>query len=487
MQLGTLEILFIINYSIAFLLLLQMIFFSKKKFERIAAWAFTLLIPFLGLVIYLLIGAGLNGKTKRMLRKKSLSNKRYNQYLQEQIEQIKNDKNSMSNLSPHRELVLLNLNNANSILTQNNQVEYLNDGDTFANRLIDDIKNAKHHIHLQFYIFANDKIGKQIKHELIKKAEQGVEVRVLYDSIGSMFTTKFSFRKLKKAGGKIAEFFPPFLKIKILNVYANYRNHRKIVVIDGKIGYTGGTNIRDDHLGRKQRLSPWRDTNVRIQGGAVTALQNLFLSDWRYSINDKHDTNFYLTKDYFPSFDNGGGVAMQVIASGPDNSNESIKECMVKMIVSAKNSIKIQTPYFIPDDTVMGSLKLAILSGVKVEIMVPKKIDHVSVHYASMGYINDLMALGATVHIYNGFIHSKVLIADDKYLTLGSCNMDIRSFSLNFENNVVIYDKQKVLEYINQFNKDTFLCREYTEKDRKSKNIFVKMFVSICRLFSAIL
>lgn len=480
------QIVLLINYIICLFFIFEMIFISKKKFERIAAWIFALVIPFLGLTLYLLVGAGLSARAKRMLKKKSLSKEEYNLHIKKQIEQLKTTQEE-GYVNEFRDLMLLNLNNSDSILTINNQFEYINDGQIFLEKLLNDIRNAKETIHIQFYIFANDKISKVVKEELIKKAEQGVEVRLLYDSVGSFNTYKYNFKKLKKAGGQIAEFFPPFLKIKILNLYANHRNHRKIVVIDGKVGYTGGTNIRKDHMGLKNRLSPWRDANIRLTGGAVHSLQNIFLSDWRYSTSDKKPTNYYLTEKYFPKPDKINGVAMQVVGSGPDNNKESIKECMIKMIVNAKKYIKIQTPYFIPDDTFMGALKLALLSGVKVEIMVPKKIDHLYVHWASYSYLNEFLELGGKVLVYNGFLHSKVLFVDDKLLTLGSCNIDIRSFSLNFEDNIVVYNREKVLEYKNLYNQDMLMCTEYTMYHYKRKNIFVKLMISFTRLFSSIL
>lgn len=464
-----------------------MIFISRKKFERIAAWTFTLFVPFVGLAIYLLIGAGLNNRTKRMLKAKSLSSNENADYVKKQTELIDKQKSVKNSFLEYKDLIMLNLNNSDSLLSTNNSLDFICDGEAYVQRLIEDIRNAKQTIHMQFYIFAKDKVSKLILEELIKKAQQGVEVRLLYDSIGSLHTRKRNFKKLKKAGGYVAEFFPPFLNIKFINIYANYRNHRKIVVIDGKIGYTGGTNIREDHMGHKKRLSPWRDANVRVEGGAVYSLQTIFLSDWRYSVGDGKNVGYYLNEKYFPDYQEKQDVAMQVVYSGPDNSKESIKQCMIKMIVSAKKKICIQTPYFIPDDNFTGSLKLALSSGVEVEIMIPKKIDHISVYYATMSYINDLMAMGAKIYIYNGFIHSKVLVVDDKIMTLGSCNIDIRSFSLNFEDNVVIYNKQKVLEYAKIYNDDKNNSTNYTEKDRKKKNIFNKMFVCICRLFSSIL
>lgn len=484
---SSMQILILINYILCAIIILHMIFISQKKFERICAWSIFLLIPFVGLFFYLLIGAGLNLYSKNMLKRKSISTEEYNEHIKDQIAKIKHNKINSYYTNAFRELILLNLNNCDSIFTQNNEVEYFYDGQSTLERLLYDIENAKSSIHMQFYIYANDKIGKQVTKALTKKASEGVEVRLLYDAVGSMWTNKSQFRKLKKAGGQVSQFFPPFLNIKLFHINANYRNHRKIVVIDGKIGYTGGTNIREDHFSRKKRLSPWRDTNVRIEGDAVHSLQNLFLSDWRYSISDKNKPEYYLTEKYFPINPKQQKVSMQVISSGPDDDNEAIKECMIRMIVSAKRKIKIQSPYFIPDDVFLGAIKLALMSGVTVEIIIPKKIDHITVHYATMSYINDALKLGAKIYIYNGFIHSKALIVDDNVLTLGSCNIDIRSFQLNFEDNVVIYSKNKVLEYSKAFDRDLNMCEQYSEAKRKKKNVFAKILTSICRLLSSIL
>lgn len=484
----TFQIFLLINYVLCLLIVLQMVFFSKKKPERIVAWTLFLVFPFVGLFFYCLVGGGLNRMSKTMIKRKQLSSAEYNRHIKKQIEEIEKNKETNDYPEEVRDLILLNLNNSDSIYTQNNSIEYFCDGGSVFDKMMEDIKNAQSTIHIEFYIFANDKTGKKMKNLLIEKAKQGVEIRLLYDSIGSLRTRKRMFRKLKKAGGMIAEFFPPFMNIKFLNVNANYRNHRKVVVIDGKIGYAGGINIRDDHMGLSKKLSPWRDTHVRIVGGAVSSLQNIFLSDWRYSIADKNKVDYYLNEKYFPvAPKDSGDIGMQVLSSGPENSNEAIKECIIKMIVSAKKRIRIQTPYFIPDDTFIGSIKLAVLSGVEVEIIVPKKIDHWHVHYASLSYLNDMLSLGVKIYEYQGFIHSKAVLVDDEILTLGSCNIDIRSFSLNFEDNVVIYDKDKVVEYSKIYDKDLENCVRYTEQSRKKKNIFVKIMISLCRLFSAIL
>lgn len=487
---NTLDIFLLINYILCLLSVLEMIFVGKKKPEKIIAWTLLLMVPFVGLFIYVLIGAGLNKFTKNMLKKFELSNGQYSQHIKTQIKTLKQQGETKSYPSEFKDLILLNLNNADSMFTNNNDVKFYTDGRSVVDDLERDIKNAKSSIHLEFYIFANDNVGKEMIDLLTQKAKEGVEVRIVYDAIGSSKTFKRAFKKFKKAGGMATVFFPPFLNIKFLNFNANYRNHRKICVIDGKIGYTGGFNIRDDHMGENKKLSPWRDTSVRIVGKAVCDLQNIFLSDWRFAFKDNKKTEYYLVEKYFPKQNlerSVGNLPMQVVSSGPNDSKEQIKTCMIRMINSAKKSIKIQTPYFIPDSAFLGALKLALLSGVEVQIIFPKKVDHWHVYYGSLSYLNDLLKYGVKVYMYDGFIHSKVLIVDDEIITLGSCNIDIRSFSLNFEDNVVIYDKQKTLEYVDYFADDLKHCKVYDEGSRKKLNVFKKMLISFCRLFSSLL
>lgn len=484
------DILLTINYVLCILAVLNMIFIMKKNPSKIIAWTLLLIVPFLGLFIYLIFGAGLSLFDKRMIKKYELSNKDYNSYIKKQVSMLKHNENIKDYPQHHKDLILLNLNTSGSVCAFNNDMKYFLDNSLAFESLLDDIKNAKSSIHLEFYIFANDKTGKKIKNLLVEKAQQGVEVKILYDAIGSFGTSNINFRKIRKNGGEIAQFFPPFLNIKLLNFKANYRNHRKICVIDGKIGYTGGFNIRDDHMGKTKRLSPWRDTTVRVVGEIVHSLQNVFLSDWRFATKDKTSAEKYINKKYFPAISakkTHNMVPIQLVTSGPDAVSDSIKVCIEKMINGAKKSVKIQTPYFIPDDAIYGAIKLALLSGIEVSVMIPKKIDHWYVHYATLGYIDDLLKYGLKVYVYNGFIHSKVVVCDDEILTVGSCNIDIRSFSLNFEDNLVVFDKNKCKEYAEYFEKDIENCVIYNNDSRKKTNIFIKFLVSFCRLFSAIL
>ena len=241
-------------------------------------------------------------------------------------------------------------------------------------------------------------------------------------------------------------------------------------------------------MGESKRLCPWRDTTVRVVGPAVASFQNIFLSDWRFASKDKTDISKYFTKKYFPKMAKAGDVSMQVIKSGPESENrDEIKACMVKMINSAKKYIRIQTPYFVPDDAFVDALKIALLSGIKVELMIPHKIDHLLVHFANYSYINDLLPLGLKVYVYKGFIHSKVLFVDDNIITLGSCNIDIRSFALNFESNVVIYSEKETKKYSKLFDKDIANCYEYDLPMSKNKSVLFKMATSLARLFYAIL
>ena len=481
------RIAILVNYLFCILAVLDMIFIKKKKVERILAWTIFLIIPFVGLFIYLVLGSGLDQFNKHNIKRLQVSSKEYNFHIKNQTEFL-TSKNETKYPEEVKEMILFNLNNADSLYSSHNSIDYFCDGQTALDRLLDDIKNAQSSIHMEFYIFANDKTGKLVKDALIQKAKQGVEVRLLYDAIGSIGTSKISFRTLKKAGGLVQEYLPPFLNMPILNFKANYRNHRKNCVIDGKIAYTGGFNIRDDHMGKRKKLSPWRDTTIRIVGSSISSFQNIFLSDWRFATKDKTELKKYFVPKYFPkSVPTTKVVPMQVIKSGPDSANEEIKACIVKMIVSAKKSVRIQTPYFVPDDTVLGAIKLALLSGVSVELMIPEKIDHFLVHFANYSYINDLLPLGLKVYVYKGFSHSKVVVVDDSVMTIGSCNFDIRSFALNFEANVVIYSEKEAKKYSKIFDRDIRACEVYDMASSKKKSLLFKMLTSLSRLFSAVL
>lgn len=482
------DVFLLINYLLVIISILSMILKAEKKPIKIFAWTIFLMVPFIGLISYIYVGKGISLKTKYMLKKRKMKSSEFEELLKEEMQITKSNNDAID--QERKDIILLNINNAKSIYTIYNDIQYFKWGKDMLQSLIKDLENATNTINIMFYIFATDATGKIVRNLLIKKASQGVKVKVIYDAVGSLFTHKRFFKKLIKNGGEVEPFFPPLFGIRILNGYANYRNHRKIVVIDGKIGYTGGMNLRNDHMGLSKRLSPWRDTHLRIEGPGVYELQNIFLSDWRF-VNKKYiPANVYFNENYYYKFNNKEDddkkVGIQIIASSPETLNQPIKECMIKMIMSAKNSIKIQSPYFVLDDSMRESLILAILSGVKVEIMFPSVADHKPVWLASLNYLKDMQRYGANIYFYNGFLHSKTLCVDDSISTVGSCNMDIRSYSLNFEINCVIYGKQASDALCQLFESDknncTLLPKDYFNK----MNLLRKIGMKFCNLFSAI-
>lgn len=342
--------------------------------------------------------------------------------------------------SKHYESILFNLNNSNSAYFENNSVKLFLNGKNKIDSLKKDLLKAKHSINILYYIFSNDEVGSDIMKILIKKAKEGVKIKLLYDSIGSFKTKKNFFNKLKKTGGEIAEFFPPIWGFKFFNLRANYRNHRKIVVIDGKIGYVGGINIRDDHMGKKEKLYPWRDTHIRIYGDSVYSLQTAFFNDWNYSTNNKISIKKLKEQGFFPKTYSKGSVGLQVITSGPESKNQFIKESLIKIILSAKKQINIQTPYFIPDEFMINSLIMAKKSGVEINIIIPSKADKSFVYNATLSYVKDLIHSGINFYMYNGFMHAKMIVVDESIVSIGTCNLDNRSFSLNFEINSFLYN-----------------------------------------------
>lgn len=475
---------FIAHISLNFLIMVSMIFVERRRLTSVISWLTVVsLLPGLGFLIYIIFGSGLSIRVRRLISKYKLYESGYDKQLRDYLNSEQADKDS---LKDDEEIIKFCL-NSGSVLCPKNEVKIFTNGEDKLKALLSDIENAKETINIEYYIFADDSTGKLVMNALIKKAKEGVRVRLIYDSIGSLKAPRRFFKKLKKAGGEIAEFFPPFLGIRMINLKMNYRNHRKIVVIDGKIGYTGGINIRNDHMGMKKRLSPWRDTHIRITGTGVYPLQNAFLNDWRYVKKEKSTPDEYIQQGFFKKPEQTGNVWLQLITSGPNETEKTIKEAYLKLILSAKKEIVIQTPYFVPDDTLMEALRIALQSGVKVRIMVPKKADHITVYWVTLSYLKDIVRFGADVYIYNGFLHSKALIIDDNKLSIGTCNFDNRSFNLNFEDTVLMYSEEMAKEYKEYFLQDVQNSQYADIIYFKKKRWLTRFLQSIFRLFSPIL
>ena len=375
----------------------------------------------------------------------------------------------------NRDLILFNLINGESIFSKDNSLVLFTDAKEKYKSLFYDILNARHSVNIEYFIIRNDRLGRDFINLLCKKAKEGVKVNLLYDELGSFKTTMRMFRPLIEAGGNVCRFLGP---IGVLRV--NNRNHRKIAIIDGKIGYIGGMNIGLEYMGLK-KLSPWRDTHLKITGSSVYSLQARFL-------NDLVNTNKGLSKEnynsFFPEYNFCGNKCMQIISSNPETKKEEIKLSFLKMINNAKKSIYIQTPYFVPDNSLKASLKMASLSGVDVRIMIPGKPDKKYIYYITLSHIEELLKCGVKFYIHDGFLHSKTIITDCEITSIGTSNFDIRSFSLNYEVNAFIYDKDFALTNINAFLKDVEKSTSLTYESFLKRSFLKKLCEKVLKIFS---
>lgn len=466
------------------LLALAIIFLERKKPSSTWAWLLVLFfLPFVGFILYLLLGRQL--RKKHLFRWDGQKDIGIDKLISYQIEAIQNDELEFrsEHMQEFNPLIYMNLTTNHAVLTQDNDVTIFNDGSDKFEALIHDILGAKSHIHIQYYIFKLDNLGQRILNALLKKAKQGVKVRILYDEMGSRRVKKHHFKELTDLGGEVEVFFPSILPL--INPRLNFRNHRKIVVIDGRIGYIGGFNVGDEYLGLADRFGYWRDTHLRIEGSAVHPLQTRFLLDWNQASTDYQ---IEYSNRYFPIIPQKGDVALQIVSSGPDTEWEVIKNNYLRLISNAKKFVYIQTPYFIPDDSFMDAIRIAALSGIDVRIMIPNKPDHLFVYWATYSYVGQLVQAGAKVYHYEkGFIHSKMIVVDDEVASVGTANIDVRSFSLNFEVNALIYNRALAHHLAEIFESDIFDCSELTQEIYENRSNIIKFKESISRLLSPIL
>lgn len=465
-------------------LAIALIFLERRDPTSTWAWILVLFfIPIFGFIIYLLFGRQL--RQKHLFRWEGRKRIGIEQLIDYQIEAIEDDtlEFRLDDTEHYKDMIYLHLRNNHAVLTQDNDVEIFNDGAAKFDALLHDLEMAKGHIHFQYYIIRLDTLGKKILEVLIRKAQQGVKVRVLFDDIGSRRLYKSHFKELIKHGGEVAAFFPSIFPL--INPRLNYRNHRKIVVIDGRIGYIGGFNVGDEYLGHNKKFGYWRDTHLRIEGSALHPLQTRFILDWNQASDDQL---IEYSDRYFPMIPQKGSVGMQIVSSGPDSHWEQIKDGYLKMIFLAKKYIYIQTPYFIPDVSFLDAVRIACLSGVDVRIMIPNKPDHLFVYWATYSNVGLLLKAGAKVYIYeNGFLHTKQIVVDDEVSTVGTANIDVRSFKLNFEINAFIYDREKSHELAELFEQDMLLSTELTLEMYQERSRTIKIKESLSRLVSPIL
>lgn len=475
-----LDHLFIIN----FIFCLIIIFFQRRNPATVWAWLLLLyFLPVLGFVLYFVLAQ--NFRKERMFKMKEIEGElKYAVRRQEESIFRKKLRLRDPELERFKSLILYNLNAGEAVLTDNNDVRIYTDGEDKFRDLIDEMEHARRYIHLEYYIIRNDALWKKIEEVLLRKARQGVKVRVLFDSMGQREMRRRDWERLEKGGVETAEFFPALLGK--FQWRLNYRNHRKIVVIDGRLGFVGGFNIGMEYLGRDRRFGYWRDTHLCIEGSAVISLAVRFVLDWNYAARQNLflDDNLFVIPDYIRS----GRDPIQIITSGPDSEYPKIRDNYLRLIHMARKNIYIQTPYFIPDQNIRDALVIAAKSGIDVRIMIPCKPDHPFVYWATYSYIGEMIDAGARCYTYdNGFLHSKCLCVDGLVSCVGTANMDIRSFELNFEVNTVIYSARTTQKLEEAFENDIAKSTIVTRKIYLGRSWIVKLKEQFCRLLSPVL
>jgi cardiolipin synthase len=373
-------------------------------------------------------------------------------------------------------------------LTLHNDLEVLYNGENAFESIFKALKQAKDHIHLEYFIFNDDEIGNEFIAHLIDATDRGVEVKLIYDSVGSDLST--DAKKRMTAAGIDHHAFMPVLFSRFTRK-ANYRDHRKICIVDGHIGFLGGINVSDDYVNKPGRdpLKYWRDTHLRIEGHAVKSLQAQWLLNWFFVCDgEHHEADTEITDNYFPEIDEKENKAVQIAASGPDTDWANIMEAIFTGITSAEERIRITTPYFIPNEAILTALKSASRSGVNVEIMLPRIGDSWAARYASRSYFEDLMESGVKIYWYcKGMLHAKTMVVDDNFTTIGTCNMDYRSFEVNFEINALIFDKETTTNLSDKFDADIKDCQLVELEKWRERSKTYKFKESFCRLWAPLL
>ena len=458
----------------------SVIFLENRDPTKTIIWLLILgALPVLGALLYVLFG--------RVVRKHRLS--RHKQQSLEQNEEILKERqdrpraediDQAGSFPMNKKLAQLLFNDAAAPLTLNNRSEVLTNGSDTFKALFAALEGAQNHIHLEFFIFHYDMIGQDILNLLICKAAEGVKVRVLVDGLPNRSLSK-RFGELRKVGVEAQGFYP--VRFPFFSRHLNLRNHRKIVIVDGRVGFIGGLNVGDEYLSRNKKIGFWRDTFLKLEGDSVNFLQTVFLNDWNGVTNQ--DINGLL---YYPRSEHIGAQMTQIAATGPDSDWGSMLQIFFVALTSAEKRIYIETPYFIPDEASVMALKTAALSGLDVRIILQGIPDHRITYWASHSYVEELLELGVRIYRYQkGILHAKVLILDGKIGVVGSTNFDIRSFSLNFEISAFIYDYKFAQRLEHDFRQDLADSEEISLEEYKQRSLSNRVKESSARLLSPLL
>ncbi len=477
------SVVFVLNLAAAVVI----IFFERKNPAVAAAWLLVFLVlPAFGLLLYLFLGLDFPNKYKRIIKDLKKDSGYLNGILKRQLEILTSDANLQQapEVEQCADMIYMNLRQSFSFFMPANAVQVYTEGRKMFDDLFYDLSRASSSINVEYFIFKPDSTGKAFLDILVKKAEAGVKVRLLYDMFGFLGLKKSFFSPLIAAGGQVRPFLPHLFSNLL---HANYRNHRKIVVIDGKIAYTGGMNVGDEYNSRWKEDRTWRDTHLKVCGPGVYMFQTRFLMDWKLCTGKGFDIKSGRLANYFPPIPACGRIPIQVVSSGPDADDHFIELAYIKLIHKAAHTLYIQTPYFIPDDVFLSAIKVAAASGVDVRVMVPDKGDRAYVHYATLSYVEDLLNCGVRVYFYHGFLHAKTMVTDQLITSVGSANLDVRSLCINFEINTFLYDAAFAEKYTGIFLEDIQNCTEMTRELYAKRPWYRRAVESVCRLFSPIM
>ncbi len=466
------------------------LFLERKNPASTLAWILVLLfLPFVGFVAYMAFGSGFPVHKKKRFNDKASRDALYDKYLVKylNIPSIE-ERRRAATPSPVTRLIHYLDREGNGIYTPGNNAEVFYDGNAMFERMKADMLGARQHIHLLYYIFRNDRLGREILAILEQKAREGVTVRLMYDGLGSLKWFSRMFRPLKEAGGEVLAFSPVVFNLNP-HIRLNYRNHRKITIVDGQVGYLGGMNVGDEYLGRSKRLSPWRDTHLRLTGPAAWFIQERFFMDWLQG--NRSDPEPAQLVKYFPPplpAGPGEGLGVQIVSSGPDTQEQTpIKSGFLAMIYNAVEEILIQTPYFTPDDSFLDALRIAAGSGVTVKLMLPDRSNNPLTHQANFAYARQVAEYGVQVFFYRGFLHAKTITCDRHAVSIGSSNMDIRSFSLNFEINAFTHNQAFADNHARQFDLDLANCTRATPAWFHARGPLARGISRVAKLFAPLM
>ncbi|WP_369799074.1 cardiolipin synthase [Dysgonomonas sp. BGC7] len=445
---------------------------NRNPLKTISWVLVLLLLPLVGLIIYYFFGE--DSRKQRLI-----SHKMYKKLNRRSIGR----KELMETLNPpveHKGLVsLLNRLKASPLYGGTN-VTFYSDGVSKFEALFKEMEKAEKHIHIQYYIFLDDEIGLKTRDILVRKASEGVEVRLIYDDVGSWKAKRNFFKDMQTCGVEVQ----PFLKVafKILTSRVNYRNHRKIVVIDGKVGFVGGMNVADRYI-KGVNNGIWRDSHIKVEGKGVAGLQTSFLIDWYSSRKE-----FLASDSYYPILENKGDNLMQLVTSGPVGQFKDIHLGILQAITNAKECVYIQTPYFVPTDSLLLAIQMAAMRGVDVRLMLPRHSDTTFVHIASMSFLKEVLDAKVNVFFFEaGFLHSKLMVIDSSLTITGSANMDVRSFEHNFEIDAFIYNEETCNKAKEIFFRDIEQSTLLTIEEWEKRSRIEKFKESVTRLFSPLL